>query len=116
MGELARTVSSPVARERAEELLKQKIEQDSAGHMPQDTREMESVAFGVPNQVIENIGEILDWPVVPSVRIGKEIMAERFQDQERALDQRIVASQIDIVPDEIALERGNMHASAKENE
>ena len=77
---------------------------------------MVSVGFGVPNQVIERVGDILDGPIVAGVGIGKEIMAERFQDQKRALDQRIVPGQINVVPDQLPLERGNVNTGAKENE
>ena len=74
---------------------------------------MVSVGLGVPNQVIENVGDVLQGPIVPGVGIGKEIMAERFQNQERALDQRIVPGQIEIVPDELPLERGDVHTGTK---
>ena len=49
---------------------------------------------GVPNPVIENVGDGLDWTIVPAKRSGKEIVAERFRDQKRALDERIVAREV----------------------
>ena len=76
---------------------------------------MVPVTVSVPKQVIENVGEILDGPIVPRIGIGKEIMTERFQDQERALDHRIVPSKIEIVPDKLPLERGDVNPGAKQN-
>jgi len=48
--------------------------------------------------------------------IGEEIMAERFEDQERALDKRIVARQVEIVPEQWSLQGGNVHTGAKQNQ
>jgi hypothetical protein len=77
---------------------------------------MVSVTVGIPNEVIENVRDVLERPVVPGVGIGKEVMAECFQNKERTFDKRIVASQVKIVPKKLALERWKVDASTEENE
>jgi hypothetical protein len=77
---------------------------------------MVSVTVGVPNEVIENVRDVLERPVVPGIGIGKEVMAECFQYKERTLDKGIVAGQVEIVPKKLALERGKVNASTEENE
>ena len=84
--------------------------------MPENVREMEPVRIGVPNQVIKNVGDVLDRPVMRRKRIEKEIMAETLQDQERAFDEWIVMRQILVVPDELPLERGEMDRESQERE
>src|SRR4030081_3759899 len=77
---------------------------------------MEPVRIGVPNQVIENVGDVLDWPVMGRKGIEKEIVPKTLQDKERALDERIVARQVQVVPDQLSLERREMHREPKQRE
>ena len=65
---------------------------------------MESVGVGIPHEVIENIGDVLDRPVMGREGIEKEIMPEALQNEERAFDERIVVRQVLVVPNELALE------------
>jgi hypothetical protein len=77
---------------------------------------MVAVRIGVPNQVIEDIRDSLDGPVVAGEGIGEEVMAECFRNQERTLDKRIVSRQVEIVPEQWSLQGGNVHTGAKQNQ
>src|SRR5258708_7390656 len=77
---------------------------------------MEPVRISIPNQVIENVGDVLDRPIMRRKGIEKEIVPETLQDKERALDERIVARQVLIVPDELPLEGREMHRKPKQRE
>jgi hypothetical protein len=46
----------------------------------QNVSEVKAVGVGVPNKVIEEIGDILNWPVMARKRLQKKIMPEAFQD------------------------------------
>ena len=43
-------------------------------------------------------------------RIEKEVMSKSFEGENRALDERIVARQVIVVPDELPLQRWQMHS------
>ena len=86
--------------------------------MEQQIREMESVGLGVPEVVVEDEREVLDWPIMRRKGIEKQIVAECFEDQERTFYERIEVREIFIVPDELTLERGysNDEPSHAEND
>ena len=71
--------------------------------MPENIREMEPVGVSVPDEVIENVGDVLDRPVMGREGIEEEVMPKALQNQERALDERIVVGQVLIVPDQLTL-------------
>ena len=59
----------------------------------------------VPEKVIKHVGQILDRPIVTRERVEKEIVPERFEDEERAFYEWIVSSEVSVVPDELPLDR-----------
>jgi hypothetical protein len=77
---------------------------------------MVPVSLGVPNQVIENVRDILHGPIVAGIRIGEKVMAERLQNEQRTLDKRIVPGQIKIVPEKLPWECRNVNAGAEQSE
>jgi hypothetical protein len=101
---------------RAEEFSEEKVEQEAAANMPEDIREMVPVTFGVPDQVIENVRDVLERPIVTGVGVRKEVMAECFQNEQRTFDKWIVPGQIKVIPEKLSLEGRNVNAGAKQNE
>jgi hypothetical protein len=65
--------------------------------------EVEAKFVGVPKEIIKDEGDILNRSVVGRERIQKQVVAERFQDKERALNERIVARKILVVPNSLPL-------------
>src|ERR1043166_1149593 len=63
---------------------------------------MVAVRVGVPKKVIEEVGDILNRTVMAGIRLQKKVMSKAFQDQERALDERIRQRKVLIVPDSLA--------------
>jgi hypothetical protein len=72
--------------------------------MQQEVREMKPVGVGVPETVIEKIRYGLDRAVMGRKGLQKEVMAEAFQNQERALDEWILPRQVLVVPDALAVQ------------
>ena len=105
--------TATVTDEALQQLGEQQVEQDPAADMPENIREMEAVGIGVPNQVIENVGDVLDRPIMGGEGIEKEIMPERLQDEDRAFDEGIVVGEVLVVPNELALERGEVDRESK---
>jgi len=68
--------------------------------------EMEPGWIRIPERVIQHVGQILDRPVVTRERVEKEIVPERFQCEERALYEWIVSGEVNVIPDELSLDRG----------
>src|SRR2546423_12436379 len=77
---------------------------------------MKPVGVVIPNQIVDDVRNVLDWPVVGRKGIDKEVMAKIFQNQKWALDEGIVVRQILIVPNELPLQRGEVHREAHERE
>jgi hypothetical protein len=67
--------------------------------MPEDVREVVPVTIGVPDQVIENVRDVLEGPIVSRIGIGKEVMAEGLENEQRTFDEGIIPGQINIIPD-----------------
>src|SRR6267142_6678720 len=84
--------------------------------MPKNIREMESVGVGIPDEVIENVGDVLDRTVMGREGIEKEIMSEALQNEERTFDERIVVRQVLVVPNELALEGREVDGESKQHE
>src|SRR6266404_3781749 len=99
-----------------QQLLEQQIEQNATAHMPENVREMEAVRIGVPNQVIENVGNVLDRSIMRRKRVEKEVVSKTLQDQDWTFDERIVAGQVLIVPDKLSLERWEVHREPEQDE
>lgn len=77
---------------------------------------MKAVRIGIPNQVVGDVGNVLDWAVMRGKGIDKQVMAKILQNQKRAFDEGIVVRQILIVPDELSLERRKMNDESQERE
>ena len=73
---------------------------------------METEFVRVPKKVIGEVGDVLDRPVMRGKGIEKQVMAQRFQDQERALDEGIVEREILIIPDALSLQGRRSHDDA----
>ena len=72
--------------------------------MQQHVRHVKSPRVCVPEKVIDHVGDVLDRPVMGRERVDKQIVPKRFQNEERALDKRIVAREVIIVPNAFTLE------------
>jgi hypothetical protein len=65
--------------------------------------EVESKFVGVPKEIIKDERDILNRSVVGRERIQKQVVAERFQNKERTFNERVVAREILVVPNSLAL-------------
>jgi hypothetical protein len=65
--------------------------------------EVESKFVGVPKEIIKDERDILNGSVVGRERIQKQVVAERFQNKERTFNERVVAREILVVPNSLAL-------------
>jgi hypothetical protein len=74
--------------------------------MPEHVREVIAGPIGIPDQVIDGVGDVLDWSVMRGKRVEKEVMTKRLEDQERALDERIITNEELIIPDQLTLQGG----------
>lgn len=54
--------------------------------MPADILKMITKRLRIPAQVVENVGNRLDRPVVSGVFAREKVVTERFRDEERTLD------------------------------
>ena len=54
---------------------------------------MKAVDVGVPEEIIDDEGEILDRSIVCGVEVEKQVVTKRFEDEERTLDERVVSNQ-----------------------
>jgi hypothetical protein len=59
------------------------------------------VGLALPKKIIQAIRDILDRSIVRGERIREKIVAKGLKDQQRALNERIGADQILIVPDNL---------------
>ena len=95
---------SPVKDERAEELAQQKIKRHATAGMQEHVRDMKAPRVRVPKKVIEHVGDGLDRAVMGRKGIEEQIVPKSFQDQQRAFDEWIIARQINVVPNALALQ------------
>jgi hypothetical protein len=70
--------------------------------MKKDIREMIAIWIVIPKGVVDHKGKVLHRPIVAGEGIEKEIVPERLEDKERALDERICCGEITVVPDHLA--------------
>ena len=77
---------------------------------------MKPVRVGIPNQVVDDIGNVLDGAVVRGKGIDKEVMPKILQNQKRAFDEGVVVRQILIVPNELTLQRREVDRESQERE
>src|SRR6476646_9140350 len=77
---------------------------------------MEAIRIRVPEQIIENVGDVLNGPVMGRKRIEKKVMPKTLQNQERAFDKRIVVREVLVVPDKLPLERRKMNGESRQRE
>jgi hypothetical protein len=69
---------------------------------------------GVPKEIIDDVRDVLDRPVVRRIRIEKQMMAKRFQDKKRTFYERVSGGEVAVIPNELALKRGNMRDDTDE--
>src|SRR5947208_524704 len=72
--------------------------------MPENDRQVKAICISVPEEIIEHVGQVLDRPVMHRERIQEEMMAKRFEEQDRAANERIVAGKKTVVPDQLSRE------------
>jgi hypothetical protein len=60
--------------------------------------------IGIPDQIIDDVGDSLDRPVMAPERVRKEKMPKCFRDEHRTLDEWIVAREVEIVPEQLPVE------------
>ena len=77
---------------------------------------MKTVDVGVPEEIIDDEGEILDRSIVCGVEVEKEIVTKRFEDKKRTLNERIVSNEKRIVPNHFALQGRQMYDEADQGE
>ena len=102
--------------ERFEEANQQKVEQETAAHVPEQTRQVITERVRVPDEIVEEVGDVLDRPVMRGGTVESEIMAERFRKKERTLDERIVPDQRGVIPNQLSGKSGDVHRNAKDGE
>jgi hypothetical protein len=102
--------------ERSEKLSKKKIEQHAAGRVQQNICEMIAIGIGVPETVIEKIGDGLDRAVVRRKRFLEEVVTETLQNQERTLDEWILPRQVMVVPNALTGQAASSHEKANDKQ
>ena len=70
----------------------------------------------MPDPVIQDVREVLYWPIVCRKRIEEKVMPEYLEDEDGAFVERILSNQILVVPDEFSLERGCIDNQTSEDE
>ena len=63
-----------------ENLPEKEVEKNSARDMPKDVRQMITVGVGVPEKVIEHVGDVLDRAIMGREGLEQEVMSKRLQD------------------------------------
>ena len=76
--------------------------------MPEDVGKVIAIGLSVPNQIVEDVREILHRTVMTSKRIEVEIVPEYLERKNRASKKWVITHQVAIVPDQIALETGQV--------
>ena len=105
-------VDGSLNRIELKQMAQQKIQQDSAADMPEKIGEMISVRVRVPDQIIQKIGDVLHRTVVRRGSVEREKMPERFRNEQGTLDERIVANEPGVIPNELPLQRGETGSHA----
>ena len=77
---------------------------------------MKAIGVGVPEEVIEHVGHVLDWPVMHRERIQEQMMPKRFEDEDGAADERIVPGEKGVIPDQLARERREVNRQTKQSQ
>ena len=77
---------------------------------------MKAELIRIPEKVIENIRNILDRPIMRGQGVEEQKVTERFRNQNRALNKRIVVRQILIIPNPLALQSGRMNQNRNGDE
>ena len=90
--------------EGGEELSKEKIEQNPAGHVQKHVGEMEAKLVGIPKKIVKDVRDVLDRTIVCREGIEEEVVSECFENEERTLDKRILVGKIEIIPDAFPLQ------------
>src|SRR5689334_2546158 len=70
----------------------------------------------VPKEIIQNKRDILNGAIVNREGVKKQMVAKRFQDQERTFNKRIVAREVTVVPYALALEGWGMNDNSGSRE
>ena len=81
--------------------MQEKIERDCAAGVEEQIGEMKAEGIRIPEKVINDEGKVLHRPIMPRERIGKEMMPKDFERKKGTLDERTVAREKRIVPDEL---------------
>src|SRR5438270_3199460 len=84
--------------------------------MPENIRQVKAISVGVPEEVIEHVGHVLDWPVMHRERIQEQMMPKRFEDEDGTADERIVPGEKGVVPDQLARERREVNSQKKQSQ
>ena len=81
--------------------MQEKIECNCAASVEEQIGKMKAEGIRVPEKVIYDERKVLHRPIMPRERIGKKMMPKDFEREERTLDERTVAREERIVPDEL---------------
>jgi hypothetical protein len=65
-----------------------------------------------PEPVVEDVGPVLDRAVVGGKRIEEEVVPEDFEAEDGAAEKGVFANEIEIVPDEVAVQRRSVNEKA----
>ena len=71
--------------------------------MEQRVGEMETKLVRVPKVIIEDKRDVLKRAIVSREGIQEQVMSKCFENEERALNKRIVEGKVLVVPDPLAL-------------
>src|SRR4029077_12647502 len=72
--------------------------------------------ISVPDEVIKKIGDVLERPVMRRRAVEREIMTKSFAEKQRAFDQRIIANERSIIPDQLAGEGREVDCYSKDDQ
>jgi hypothetical protein len=77
---------------------------------------MKPVRVGIPKQVVDDVRNVLDRPIVGRKGIDEQVMPKILQEQKRAFDEGVVVRQVLIVPNKLSLERREVDRETQERE
>src|SRR6476646_8432118 len=72
-----------------DQLPQQSIQETTTGYVQKDIGKMESVSVFAPDQIIKDIRDSLDRPIMAPQRVGKQTVAKCLKNQKRTANERV---------------------------
>src|SRR5205085_8422475 len=86
----ARIIILPETAVAAKQKGQQPKQQQACGHVQKNVGEMETGRVGIPKEIIDHVGKILDRSIMTRIGIKKEIVTEGLEREERTFYKWIV--------------------------